>query len=651
MSGGRKNVMLGTAGHVDHGKTALVKLLTGCATDRLAAEQQRGLTIELGFAPCRMSDERIVGIVDVPGHVDFIRNMAAGAQGVDVVMLVVAADDAVMPQTREHLDILTLMGVRSGIVALTKIDLVDDSLRELAAMDVRDALAGTFLEDVPICPVSNITGEGFAEFYAELDKVVAACEPRRVDGPLRMWLERSFRVHGFGAVASGIPAAGQVRVGDRLQVWPGGDTGRVRRLEVYGRDEEVGRCGECVAANVSDMSPEVMARGNLVCEPGSCEPHGIPAVELALLPGAARPLPHNLAVHVHVGTAHVQAKVSLLEADLLEPGTSGLAQLRLSQPLPLVAGERFIVRANLPGADGRLSTVGGGRVLEPAEKRYRRRRESVLARLRARAEALGDPDRWAELVLEQAAGAWTLEAWAWQANLRPGQIGPVAAKLEASGELVRLPDGQVVHRRALERIGERLVGMLAAFHEAHPQRAGTDPEPMRQRLEVSRELFGAVCERMEELGKVQRPGRVIASAEHAPQLSNREHRVCEQLLERVGAGGLAPPRAEELAEGLGEPRDRVERLLGLLAERGELLLLDPQTQTMMHPAAVDRAAAVVRQLFAEQDSFMTTEFRDRLGVSRKYAVPLLDYFDRVRLTVRHASKRTPGAMVQAQAPG
>ena len=283
MSSPRKNIMLGTAGHVDHGKTALVKLLTGCETDVLAAEKERGLTIELGFAPCRMSDERIVGIVDVPGHVDFIRNMVAGAHGVDVVIFVVAADDGVMPQTREHLDILTLMGVRRGIVALTKIDMVDADLRELVTEEVGEFVKGTFLEAAPICPISNVTGEGYEGLFEELNKAVAACEQREVTGLFRLWIERVFTIRGFGTVVSGVASSGEVRVGDRLAVVPGGGAGRVRCLEVYGQEADLGRAGECVALNLTDVGQDNLARGLVVCQGDALQPVSMVEAELRLL--------------------------------------------------------------------------------------------------------------------------------------------------------------------------------------------------------------------------------------------------------------------------------------------------------------------------------------------------------------------------------
>ena len=283
MSAARKNIMLGTAGHVDHGKSALVKLLTGCETDTLAEEKQRGLTIDLGFAPCRLADDRIVGVVDVPGHVDFIRNMVAGAHGVDVVIFVVAADDGIMPQTREHLHILTLMGLRHGLVALTKIDLVEADRCTQVIEDLRRILAGTFLANAPIAPISNITGEGYEGFFDSLNQVVTACEDRSSAGIFRVWVEDVFTIRGPGTVITGIPSSGLVRIGDPLTLLPAGRAGHVRRMQVYGDDATEARAGECVALNLPEFSHEEVRRGMVLCASDAVAPVTMAEAELRIL--------------------------------------------------------------------------------------------------------------------------------------------------------------------------------------------------------------------------------------------------------------------------------------------------------------------------------------------------------------------------------
>jgi selenocysteine-specific elongation factor len=329
----RRNIMLGTAGHVDHGKTAVVKMITGCNTDSLAEEQKRGLTIDLGFAPCRMADENIVGVIDVPGHVDFIRNMVAGAHGIDVVIFVVAADDGIMPQTREHLDILTLMGTRSGIVALTKIDLVEKDLRELVVEDLRALLAGTFLESAPICGVSNITGEGYEGLLAALNSTVAACPDRTTSGLFRMWVEDVYTIHGFGTVVTGIPARGSVAAGDHLRLLPADMEVRVRALEVYGQEAKLGRSGECVAINLTGAEAADIRRGMILCQGQALAPVTMVEARMGLLGQFAKPLKDNAQVHLHVGTAETLADVALLEAKELPPGQAMMVQLRYAKPI------------------------------------------------------------------------------------------------------------------------------------------------------------------------------------------------------------------------------------------------------------------------------------------------------------------------------
>ncbi len=656
----RKNIMLGTAGHVDHGKTALVKLLTGCDTDRLAVEKQRGLTIELGFAPCQMRDERIVGIVDVPGHVDFIRNMVAGAHGIDVVILVVAADDGVMPQTTEHLNILTLMGVSHGLVALTKIDLVDQEMRELVAEDLRDHLAGTFLADAPICPISNVTGEGFEGFFDALNQAVAACQAEEVTGLFRLWIERAFTIRGFGTVASGIPSGGEVRVGDRLQLQPGGQVGRVRRLEVYGEESPVGQAGECVAVNLDGLQPEDLDRGKLLCEPDACRPVSMVEAELRLLEFVPQSLKDYAEVHLHVGTGETLTRVVMLEGRPLQGGSTALVQLRLARPLCVVPGERFVIRSGVAGlAGGQLTTIGGGRILGTSDVRLRRNRPWTLAALAERRDAIDQPDQWCAVLLKQAGRAMSAGELARVAHMKPSRVAELLGQLLGEGVAVdaggkagrpdRTPSEiqAVAHREVLEQLGSRILQALEAFHAANPMRVGADPAVLAGEMDAERMLFDAAIGKLVEGGAVERHGELAALAGRTARVSPEDERLCEQAEAALREAALAPPSPEELAEGLCESPQRVEGVLRLLADRGEVVRLD--RKIVMHRQGVEAARKVALRLFAEKRGFTTMEFRDALGVSRKYAVPLLDYFDTVRLTVRSGSRRTPGAAAKGAA--
>ena len=650
MTPARRNIMLGTAGHVDHGKTALVKLLTGCDTDRLAEEKARGLTIELGFAPCQMADERIVGIVDVPGHVDFIRNMVAGAQGIDVVILVVAADDGVMPQTREHLDILTLMGVRHGLIALTKRDLVDAGMLELVTADIRAAVAGTFLAEAAIAPISNITGEGFDGFFKAMNAAADACRPRLCDGLFRLWIERSFPMHGFGAVASGIPSSGQVRLGDRLELLPAGLSGRVRAIEVYGQPAETARAGECVAINLTDVDTQALHRGGVLAEPGFFEPVTAFEADLAMLPNLPQELRDFAEVHVHVGTTDVTGKVVLLEGGPLAPGGHQIVQIRLQAPHPLAAGERFVIRAGMAGlAGGRVTTVGGGRVVATTNRPLRRQREWILAPLRQRRDALDDPVRWFAANLDEADAPLTAQALAQRAQRRADQAAVALAKLSATGEA--LPAGETfVHRHTAARLAGKALEALEAFHAANPKRSGLGETELRKQLEADKVVFDLAVAALIKEGKALRQGTVLSLAGRAPSLSDQDELLLGRIEQALRQAGLEPPLPADLAASLAVDEPRLLALLALLADRGTVVRLDPKV--VMHADAVEGAKATLLELFRRQNVFETVAFRDALGVSRKFAVPLLDYFDTIRLTVRSGNRRTPGAQAKKLlAPG
>jgi len=639
MTESRKNIMLGTAGHVDHGKTALVKILTGCDTDTLAVEKQRGLTIELGFAPCRMRDERIVGIVDVPGHVNFIRNMVAGAHGIDVVILVVAADDSVMPQTREHLDILTLMGVRHGLVAMTKIDLGDEETRQIVADDIAQLVAGTFLEGAPVCGISNVTGEGFDGFFSALNDAVAACEGRADTGLFRHWIERSFTIRGFGTVVSGVPTSGEVHVGDRLRLVPGERVARVRGLEVYGEQAEVGRAGECVAINIADVDQHQLARGRVLCEGEAFEAVGMAEAQLGLLEGAA--LKDYAEVHVHVGTAEVMANVALLAGVVLRGVERQMVQLRLAQPLGLAPGDRFVIRCPSAGAGGRLTTIGGGRILDTSNIRLKRNRPWTLAALAARRDAIDSPAQWCAAILAEAGSEVHPEQLAAAAKMRADQVAGLLDGLRADGTVLDAPGGAVVHARVIEHARGRVAEALEAFHSANPKRLGMIAGDLLAAAQLGRGVFEVAVAALIEAGKIEHHGELLALAGQVMKLSSEDQVLCEAIEQALREAGLTPPLPQELARAVGAEMDRFSAMVRLLADRGRAVQLDPKV--ILHTDTLTGARQVVLDLFRKHSGFSTMDFRDALGVSRKYAVPILDHFDSIRLTVRSGNRRTPGA--------
>jgi selenocysteine-specific elongation factor len=636
----RRNIMLGTAGHVDHGKSALVRLLTGCETDTLAEEKARGLTIDLGFAPCQLADKRVVGIVDVPGHVDFIRNMVAGAHGIDVVIFVVAADDGIMPQTHEHLHILTLMGLKHGVVALTKVDLVDAARREYVIRDLRRLLAETFLASAPICPLSNLTGEGYSPFFDALNEVVNACGDRGCAGPFRLWVEDSFTIRGAGTVVTGIPTHGSVRPGDEVHLLPADSPGRVRKMQVYGDDATEGRAGECVALNVPDLAHAAVPRGSVLCGNNFFPPVTMAEAELQILKSVSGTIEDYLEVQLHVGTASVAANLAMLENTAMSGGQKQFVQLRLAAPLPLVPGERFVVRANLAGLGGTgLTTIGGGQILGLSNTRLRRKKPWTLALLAARRAAIADPVRWCEQMVRESDAPATVASLQKVSWSRAEEITAALEILKAEGK-VRLAGGGWIHVAVVEHQGQQLLAALDAFHAANPQRAGLSREELLAALKLNPVFFDATVEALVQSKQLERNGAVLARAGWNSRLPERDRKACEQIAARLQSGGFAPPGLEELAAALGEPLARVSTLAKLLAERGVVVRLDDKI--WMHREAVETGKQAALKLFQKAPAFTTMDFRDALGVSRKFAVPLVDHLDKVRFTVRAGNNRTPG---------
>ena len=640
MSSSRRNIMLGTAGHVDHGKSALVKLLTGCETDTLAEEKERGLTIDLGFAPCRLADNRVVGIVDVPGHVDFIRNMVAGAHGVDVVIFVVAADDGIMPQTHEHLQILTLMGLQHGLVALTKIDLVPQERREAVTAELRRLLGGTFLAQAPICPISNITGEGFERFFEALNQVVGACGERSTRGVFRMWVEDVFTIRGAGTVITGIPNRGAVRVQDGLQLLPPGQAGRVRRMQVYGEDSAEARAGECVALNIPELDHEQVRRGMLLC---GAEMPGVSMAEAELrmlgsVKGALKDLGE---AQFHIGTAAVPATVALLEAAEITAGATQFVQLRWDTPLTLLPGERFVLRANVGGhGQSGLVTIGGGRILATSNTRLRRRKNACLAWLGRRRAALDDPLAWCELTLNESRQAMSARQLEAPCFARAEEIHQLLLQLQRDGKAVQTPGSTWASTVVVDEVARKILEALRTFHATNVQSAGVAREQLHAAIGETIEIFNLALSLLLREKTIRESGAVLAVAGWTAQLREPEQKLADEVAAIFKTAGWAGPTAAEVAARLGQPVPAVEKTIRLLGERAILVRLD--AQLCIHRDAVESARKVALGLLLKKPTFSTMDFRDALGVSRKYAVPLLDYLDKIRFTVRNGHDRSPG---------
>lgn len=624
---------LGTAGHIDHGKTAIVACLTGCDCDRLPEEKARGMTIDLGFAVWKPDNQRRIGIVDVPGHERFIHNMVAGATGIDVVMLVVAADDGVMPQTHEHAQIVRMLGIRRGLIVLNKIDLADAARRDEVEAQIRALVAGSFLEQAPVVRFSARTGEGFDTFHATLLATVEGTATRDASGPFRMAVERAFVLQGIGTIVSGIPRAGAVRPGDELELLPAGTRHTVRGVQVYGRDAASGRAGECVALRLAGVTRARIGRGMTLAAPGYFRPSRFVNVRFHYLPHHDRPLEPRTAVRLHVGTDDVPGHLVLPERARLAPGAECYAQVQLARPVLAVAGDFVVVRQLSP-----VRTLGGGSVIDCSDAKLRRTRGDWLEGRQRQEAASGDEAQALSLALERAEGVpLTLDAWARQAGLAVEAVRPRAAQLAAAGAVVALSGDRYAATPALAAVVAGLQARLEALHDAQPLALGFEKKDILRSLGGARLLIDRAFDDLLAAGTLQREGLRFSLAARAPRLSPPEEALAAQLTALFQRQAFAAPRADELPALLGASAERMAPMLEHLTQKGVLIALDDKV--LLHAESVARSRAVLEAHLRARGRLRSGEFKELLGCSRKYAIPLLEYWDRMGLTRREGDDR------------
>jgi len=627
-------IVIGTAGHIDHGKSSLVRALTGVDPDRLKEEKERGMTIDLGFAPLELPDGRLVGIVDVPGHERFVRNMVAGATGIDLVVLVVAADDGVMPQTREHLHIMELLGVRQGLVALTKVDAVEPDLVELAAEDVRACVRGTFLEGAPLLPLSSVTGEGVEALRDALVEIAGGIEPRPAEGVFRMPVQRVFSKPGFGAVLTGIPVSGVARVGDVLEVLPGGARGKVRGLNAYRRATDVVRAGHSSALNLADVDHHAVERGFVVATPGFFGPERMLAARLTSLADLPRPIPNRMRIRLHTGTADPAGELVLLDVEELGSGETALVQIRLSEPVVCAPGDRFVLRRLSP-----VETLGGGTILEESRHRLKRFKGFVLEGLARREDSLASPDALLATSLERRATGWaSTDELAVECKLAPAEVAERLTALAATGEVVSPRDGRWMHARSLSAARERLAEVVAAWFEEHPHRETVDVLELRKRLRIEPQLLGALLDAARDAGEVElRSGGKVRPSGRSAVRDEALEAVCTGVLERLEAGAFQPPALDRLGEDLGVAPETIARAIESLTDTGSVAHIGGELY--LSSSHLDRARAEVVANCGRHGHLEIPELRDRLATSRKFLIPLLEHFDAQGLTIRQGAHR------------
>lgn len=628
--------VIGTAGHVDHGKSALVEALTGTHPDRLKEEREREMTIDLGFAWLSLPNGEEIGIVDVPGHRDFIENMLAGIGGIDAALFVVACDEGVMPQTREHLAILDLLQVGAGVVALTKVDLIDDEeWLDLVEEDLRHALRGTVLEDAPIVRVSARSRTGLDLLLSALQDCLAERPPRPDYGRPRLPIDRVFTIAGFGTVVTGTLTDGSLKVGDEVVILPEGRKGRVRGLQTHKRKEDAAVPGSRTAVNISGINIEELQRGEVVTRPGDYKTSRRLDVRFRLLKDASQPVLHNTETKMFIGAAEVVARVRLLGAEALEPGQEGWLQLELNQPVVAVRGDRYILRRPSPA-----ETLGGGIVIDPQPKgRHKRFSAETLQRLEALTR--GTPE---EIFLQalHALGAAPLQEVVQRSSLNEEASAQAVQELYGAGQLLNLedktsptgalpPDALVSSKAYWEQTAARMLKELEAYHQSFPLRRGMPREELKSRVKLPPRLFSAALRRLAGSEVLEESGPLVLRKGHEIRFTLQQQSRIDALLAKFAAAPYSPPSVKETQAEIGE------EVYNALIETGRLVPLPPDV--VFRRQDYEQMISEVHRLLDKQGTLTAAQVRDHFNTSRRYVLALLEHMDAKGMTVREGDAR------------
>ncbi len=638
-----KRIIIGTAGHIDHGKTSLVKALTGVDADRLKEEKERGITIDIGFADLTVGDTHF-GFVDVPGHERFVKNMLAGAHGIDLALLVVAADESVMPQTREHFDICRLLEVKSGLVVITKTDLVDEEFLQLVEAEVAEFVAGSFLEGAPVLRVSSRTGEGVDELKKTLAKLAAKVQERDNTAVARLPVDRAFTIKGFGTVITGTLIAGRIRAGDELELLPSaGRRARARSLQVHGKSTTEAMAGERAAINLQGIDLDEVERGQTLAPAGRLRASSMLDVQLQLLKSAPRSLRTRSRVRLHIGAAEVLARVVLLGAPglaELAAGASCFAQLRLESPTLALPGDHFIIRSYSP-----MITIGGGTVVDALPQKHRLRGAAQAAAQLEKLAAADEVERIA-LLVEMAGEHGMSHAEIAARSGSPDETikRAVEAMTKTRRAVVAAQNPPLlVSRPAFEELSKRVRALLKEFHQRSPLESGMGREEIREKIfaHLPQEIFRSVVAHLVERNEVAAEKDLLRLSSHRVALSTEEQAAKDHLAALFAEAGLQPMSLEEAIAKAGPQfgidAGRAQRFAQMLINSGELVRV---AELIFHRNALDRLRETLQKFKAEHGAKLDVgAFKDLTGVSRKYAIPLLEYLDRQRVTRRSGDAR------------
>ena len=625
-------MIIGTAGHVDHGKTELIKALTGFDTDRLKEEKERGISIDIGFAPFYLPGGRLAGVVDVPGHEKFIHNMLAGIGGIDLVLMVIDAAEGVMPQTREHLDILELLGILKGLVVITKIDLVDEEWLEMVVEEVKESFKGTFLEGAPLHLVSSVTKAGIPELKKDIAGMAASLAARDGDAPLRIPVDRVFTIAGFGTVVTGTIISGTVKTGEIVEVVPPGKEFRVRGLQVHGEAVGEASAGQRAAVNLSGLEKREVLRGSVVAAPGYFRPTRFLDTRLKLLSSAHKTLVNLSPVHLYLGTARVVAKLLLLGCDELAHAEGAFVQCREDRPLEARRGDRIIFSSNSP-----MVTIGGGVVLDEHPPRHKRFKPGVLKKLEDLHK--DDPLPFVMQKLEESRGA-TLAELAQLLKMGPAPLSNLLERARQENKAVLIGDYYVTAEN-IDAWGATLLKELARFHSGRPLWPGMHKAQLSGIFprKITGRSYDSLLDYYKQKGLIEIKGDIISRKDFVPRPTAMQEQKIEEILRFFIQGGITPPSLKDLWSSLGLKKEEGESYLEYLINKGSIVRVSEEI--FLHSEPYAKCLDILKEHFRANKSISLAQYRDLLGSSRKYAQALLEHFDSCKFTRRLGDERVP----------
>jgi selenocysteine-specific elongation factor len=630
-----KQIILGTAGHIDHGKTSLIKAITGTDTDRLKEEKERGITIELGFAALDLPGGQHLGIVDVPGHEKFVKNMVAGATGIDIVAMVIGADEGVMPQTREHMEICTLLGIRHGLIVMTKTDLVEEEWLELALEDIREFSQGTFLEDAPILPVSSVTGEGIPELISALDEIAGNIPQRPPSSLFRLPIDRVFTMKGFGTVITGTIVSGKINVGETIMVYPTEITSKVRGIQVHNQSAETAEAGMRTAINFQGLDKAAVQRGEVLSTPGALVASYMVDVSFHYLASNKKPLKNRTLIRFHTGTSEKMGYLILLDQEELPPGQTIVAQLRLDSAVAIVKDDRFVVRSYSP-----VRTIGGGQVINPIPQKHKRLRQDVVEELQQLTD--DDPEAIISQHIQQAGfGGVSFSHLKIMTNLTDKQLDTALQHLLSQKTITQTDkDNRIfLHQTTFDKIIQSTAEYLGSYHSGNPLKAGMSKEELKSKFPQLSDpkVFNLILNQMIKSGQITQEENTVRLSDHRVSLGADQADIRKKMLDIYQKGGLQPPYFREVPGMLDADPSHTKEVLMLLVEEGHIV--KTKDDLYFHVTAVTELKNRLVDFLKSNEEITTPQFKEMTAASRKYVIPLIEYFDACKVTLRVGDSR------------